>query len=115
MAPRSNYQAATYQCIRPGSLWQCNWLEETGTICSLVFDMDNAKITTMLGFSKGHWEEAEKAHGDKRNVEDFERWRRLAKLGSQVERTMLCEQATLVEDFWGAGELKEIDVSWATL
>jgi len=115
MAPRSNFQSATYQCIRPGELWQCNWLEETGTMCSLVFDIPNAKITTMLGFSKGHWEKAEEAHGDKRNTQDLERWRGLAKMGTQVERTMLCEQATIVEDFKGAGELEEIQLEWPTL
>ncbi|KAJ1567084.1 hypothetical protein HK405_007235 [Cladochytrium tenue] len=27
MAGRLNYQKAEYQCIRPGELWQCNWLE----------------------------------------------------------------------------------------
>lgn len=27
MAGRINYQTASYQCIRPGELWQCNWLE----------------------------------------------------------------------------------------
>jgi len=27
MAGRINYQTASYQCIRPGKLWQCNWLE----------------------------------------------------------------------------------------
>lgn len=27
MAGRLNAQAADYQCIRPGELWQCNWLE----------------------------------------------------------------------------------------
>ena len=32
MAGRRNYQTAMYQCIRPGELWQCSWLEETGTI-----------------------------------------------------------------------------------
>lgn len=63
MAGRLNYQTATYQCIRPGELWQCNWLEETGTICSLVYDMKYGTITTLLGFSKGHWEKPEEAHG----------------------------------------------------
>lgn len=29
MAGRYNYQTCTFQCIRPGELWQCNWLEET--------------------------------------------------------------------------------------
>jgi phenolic acid decarboxylase len=27
MAGRVNFQSAAYQCIRPGELWQCNWLE----------------------------------------------------------------------------------------
>ncbi|GAM40364.1 hypothetical protein TCE0_038r12661 [Talaromyces pinophilus] len=73
MAGRKNFQSATYQCIRPGELWQCNWLEETGTICSLVFDIVNKKITTLLAFSRGHWERNQEAKGDKRNPKDFER------------------------------------------
>lgn len=115
MAGRLNFQEATYQCIRPGELWQCNWLEETGTICSLVYDIPKQKITTLLGFSKGHWENAEAAHGDKRNQEDLDRWRGLAKLGSQVERFMLSEQAHMVETFRGNGDLEPIEESWATL
>jgi len=115
MAGRLNYQTATYQCIRPGELWQCNWLEETGTICSLVYDMKLGKITTLLGFSKGHWEKPEEAHGDKRNKEDFERWRGLAKIGSQADRHMLSEQATILETFHGKGDLLPIDESWPTL
>lgn len=27
MAGRINYQTCQYQCIRPGELWQCSWLE----------------------------------------------------------------------------------------
>ncbi|KAK9774385.1 putative Calycin-like protein [Seiridium cardinale] len=115
MAGRKNYQGATYQCIRPGELWQCNWLEETGTMCSLVYDISKKTITTMLGFSKGHWENAQDAHGDKRNKEDLERWRGLAKIGSQVERTMLCEQAEIEEDFRGSGDLKPIEMDWPVL
>ncbi|KAI0129021.1 Calycin-like protein [Xylariales sp. AK1849] len=115
MAGRKNYQAATYQCIRPGELWQCNWLEETGTMCSLVYDIPNKRVTTMLGFSKGHWAKAEDAHGDKRNKEDLERWRGLAKDGTQVERHMLSEQAEIVEDFRGKGELEPIEMDWPVL
>ncbi|KAI1336019.1 Calycin-like protein [Xylariaceae sp. FL0016] len=115
MAGRKNYQAATYQCLRPGELWQCNWLEETGTMCSLVYDISQGRMTTMLGFSRGHWEKPQEAHGDKRNKEDFERWRQLAKIGTQAERTMLCEQADIVEDFRGAGDLEDIDMSWPTM
>ncbi|KAJ5155741.1 phenol acid carboxylase [Penicillium capsulatum] len=115
MAGRQNYQAATYQCIRPGELWQCNWLEETGTIVSMVYDLQQNRITTMLAFSQGHWEQNEAAHGDKRNPEDFDRWRGLAKVGTQMDRVILCEQASIVEDFRGAGDLKPIEMDWATL
>lgn len=27
MAGRSNFQECRFQCVRPGELWQCNWLE----------------------------------------------------------------------------------------
>jgi phenolic acid decarboxylase len=116
MAGRKNFQTATYQCIRPGELWQVNWLEETGTICSAVYDIPRKQVTGLLGFSKGHWEHAEvAAHGDKRNPQDFARWRELAKLGIQTERHMLSEQAHIVHDFRGPGDLEGIDMSWPTL
>ncbi|GKT94321.1 phenol acid decarboxylase [Colletotrichum tofieldiae] len=53
MSGRVNYQTATYQCIRPGELWQVNWLEETGTVCSLVYDIPKQKISTLISFSRG--------------------------------------------------------------
>lgn len=109
MAGRQNYQTARYQCIRPGELWQCNWLEETGTIISMVFDLRENRITTMASFSKGHWENSEAAHGDKRNQEDFLRWRELAKIGDQTDRVWLCEQGEIVDNFFGAGNLKPVD------
>jgi len=115
MAGRSNYQACSFQCIRPGELWQCNWLEETGTIVSLVYDITQKRITTMLGFSKGHWENAEAAHGDKRNPKDLDRWRGLAKIGIQTDRHILVEQAQNVESFKGKGDLEPIEHSWPTL
>lgn len=130
MAGRINYQTCTFQCIRPGELWQCNWLEyvrysihivpfervwadtswprETGTVVSLVYDIVNKKVTTLIAFSKGHWENADSAHGDKRNPEDFERWRGLAKVGIQTERLMLSEQAKIVDIFKGQGDLEPI-------
>lgn len=115
MAGRKNYQTATYQCIRPGELWQVNWLEETGTVCSMVYDIKQGKVTTLLCFSKGHWEHPEEAHGDKRNSIDLERWRSLKKYGDQGDRVMLSEQGTVVEKFKGKGELKPIDEHWATM
>lgn len=75
MAGRTNFQACSFQCIRPGELWQCNWLEgrnpypevypssqrlmraisaETGTVVSLVYDIHKKRITTLLAFSKGN-------------------------------------------------------------
>jgi hypothetical protein len=140
MAGRVNYQTASYQCIRPGELWQCNWLEgsflspafilhpssvpphpfliqpvETGTICSLVYDIPNKKISTLLAFSQGHWEHPQEAHGDKRNPADFERWRGLAKIGKQTDRFMLNEQADILEAFKGKGDLVPIDAEAETL
>ncbi|KAL3460760.1 Calycin-like protein [Aspergillus heterothallicus] len=115
MAGRKNFQAATYQCIRPGELWQVNWLEETGTICSLVYDIPRRRITTLLGFSKGHWERNVEARGDKRNPGDLERWRGLAKIGDQRDRVMLSEQADIVEDFRGSGQLEGIEEDWETM
>lgn len=108
MAGRVNYQTATYQCIRPGQLWQCNWLEETGTVCSLVYDIPNQRITTLISFSKGHWERAKDAHGDKRSPADLERWRGLAELGKQTDRFMLSEQANILRSFKGKGDLQPI-------
>ena len=29
MAGQTNFQTCRFQCIRPGELWQCNWLEGT--------------------------------------------------------------------------------------
>lgn len=115
MAGRTNFQTCSFQCIRPGELWQCNWLEETGTVVSLVYDIPKKRITTLLAFSKGHWENAEAAHGDKRNPADLERWRGLARIGIQTDRHMLPEQADLVDIFRGKGELEPIEHSWPTL
>ncbi|KAL0579410.1 hypothetical protein V5O48_002581, partial [Marasmius crinis-equi] len=117
MAGRKNYQAATYQCIRPGELWQINWLEETGTIVSMLFDIKEGRVTTMINFSEGHWTRSEEARGDKRNPEDFERWRGLAGVGTRMPdtRTMLCQQGFVAEDFRGTGDLDGIETSWPCL
>lgn len=111
MAGRINYQRATYQCIRPGELWQINWLEETGSIVSAVYDIKEKKMTTLIAFSEGHWKRAKEALGDKRKKEDLERWRGLAGVGNQTSRFMLSEQAHVVEVFKGKGELVPIKES----
>lgn len=87
---------------------------ETGTFVSLVYDIPNKKITTGAAFSKGHWERAADAHGDKRNPADLERWRGLAKLGIQTERLVLAEQADVLEVYKGPGSLKPIALDAST-
>lgn len=73
--------------------------------------MTNKRITTLLNFSKGHWEQAEAAHGDKRDPEALKRWRKLAEVGkSQAERFVLNEQADIAEHFQGKGELQDVDL-----
>ncbi|KAK1944592.1 hypothetical protein P3T76_004504 [Phytophthora citrophthora] len=59
----------------------------------------------MIGFSKGHWEHPVEAHGDKRNVEDLARWRKLVDYGNQKDRLLLCEQAGILESFKDKGNL----------
>ena len=55
------------------------------------------------------------AHGDKRNKEDFDRWRGLAKIGNQAERHLLAERAKILEGFRGKGELVPIEPNAVTL
>lgn len=114
MADRLNYQTASYQCIRPGELWQINWLEETGTVVSLVYDIPNQTISGLTSFSKGHWVNFKAARGDKRDIHDFERWRALASEGTQTERLMLTEQARVVKKSKGKGNLGNFEVNGDT-
>lgn len=109
MKGRKNFQTCTYQCIRPGELWQVNWLEETGTVVSAVVDLKNRRISTMMGFSKGHWEHATEAHGDKRNPVDMARMCGLADIGNQRDRLIFCAYGDIGESFRGKGDLEEID------
>ncbi|KAF9956332.1 hypothetical protein BGZ70_009941 [Mortierella alpina] len=115
MAGRLNFQKADYQCIREGELWQINWLEETGSLVSLCLDLPQQRITAMIGFSIGHWTQAEQAHGDKRDPEDFARWRKLAEIGKQTDRHILYDQAVILESFRGSGDLQDIDLNAPTL
>lgn len=82
---------------------------------ALVYDIPSRKITTLLGFSKGHWENNKEAHGDKRNPEDLARWRKLAKIGIQTDRHLLSEQAIILEDFWGPADLLPVSMDMPTL
>lgn len=81
----------------------------------MCWDITNKRLSTLLAFSKGHWTENVAAHGDKRNPDDFARWRDLAKIGTQADRILLSEQAEILEDFHGAGDLEPIDPSWPAL
>ncbi|SCV61272.1 uncharacterized protein FFFS_15841 [Fusarium fujikuroi] len=108
MAGRKTYLTATYQCIRPGELWQINWIEDTGTIVSLVLDLVGETMSAMIAFSKGHWENIQDSYGDKRNPADANRWKEFALVGTQTERLILTEQAHIVEHFKGKGSLEAI-------
>ncbi|KAJ7613082.1 Calycin-like protein [Roridomyces roridus] len=90
MKGRQNYQTCCYQCIRPGEIWQCNFLEETGTFVSLIWDIPGKTITSAVAFSKGHWDCPAEAQGDKRNPEDFARWRGFAELGMGAGKVEAC-------------------------
>ncbi|KAL0487288.1 padC [Acrasis kona] len=114
MAGRSNYQTLYVQRIRK-NLWQLSWLEETGTIVSLVLDIEEKRITTFMAFSKGHWTKPEEAHGDKRNQQDLQRWRGLATIGNQMERHIIPEQANIDLIFEGRGDLDDVDENAVTL
>lgn len=82
-----------YQRIRP-NLWQISWVEETGTIVTMALDQEEKRVTTAMFFSYGHWNEAEKAHGYKRDKLD--QWRELATIKPEpVNRVPLPEQATI--------------------
>ena len=63
----------------------------------------------------GHWQNPKLAHGDKRNPEDFARWRKLADIGRQTDRHMLAEQATVLKVFRGRAELDEFDAQAPTI
>lgn len=115
MAGRYNYQTAAYQCIRPGEFWQVNWLEETGSVVSLVWDIKGGMVTTLISFSQGHWEQNEAAKGDKRKPADFARWRKLAETGNQTDRLMLSDRGKIVESFMGRGDLKEVEEGAETI
>jgi hypothetical protein len=54
MAGCINYQRATYQCVRPGGLWQIQRLEETGTIVSTVYDTREQRMSALIAFSECH-------------------------------------------------------------
>lgn len=112
MAGRSNFQTAFYQRVSK-NIWQVNWLEETGTIVSLVLDINNKKITTLISFSQGHWENPEIAHGEK--TKNLDQWRELAKIGNNTNRYMLTEQASIHTIFEGRGDLPELDMEHPTL
>jgi len=66
-----------------------------GNATSLSTNVSLLELTRQLYAYIGHWENPEEAHGDKRNPKDLERWRGLAKIGTQMEKHILPEQATL--------------------
>ena len=61
---------------------------------TMALDQEEKRVTTAMFFSYGHWNEAEKAHGYKRDKLD--QWRQLATIKPEpVNRVPLPEQATI--------------------
>ncbi|CAE6499152.1 unnamed protein product [Rhizoctonia solani] len=92
-------------------------VEETDTIVSLIVDLPHKRLTTFMAFSYGHWSFPEQAHGNKRSVQDLERWRGLAtrEAGLPMKRHIIPEQATIDRIFEGQGDLEDIDNNDITL
>ncbi|KAJ9109788.1 hypothetical protein QFC20_003204 [Naganishia adeliensis] len=109
MNGRKNYQTCAVQEVRTGEIFQ------TGTVVSIIVDLAQKRITTYMAFSRGHWDNPEKAHGDKRNPADFSRWRELAQIGKNTDREILPEQATIDTITEGRGELEDIDEDAETI
>ncbi|KAK4687536.1 hypothetical protein P7C73_g2578, partial [Tremellales sp. Uapishka_1] len=112
MNGRLNYQTCAVQEVRTSEIFQVSLvltLAETGTVVSIIVDLPKKRITTYMAFSKGHWDFPEKAHGDKRNADDFARWRTLADVGKNTDRHILPEQATIDTISEGKGDLEDID------
>lgn len=107
MKGRYNYQKAYYQKIND-HIYNISWVEETGTVVTTTVDFQQNKVFGYIAFSEGHWKFNEEAHGDKRNPEDIERWRKLAKIGDPSSMHVHVDEATIVKVFDGPGELKEI-------
>ncbi|THH13743.1 hypothetical protein EW146_g6499 [Bondarzewia mesenterica] len=115
LAGRTNFQHAHYQKIRD-NIWQCSWLEETGTVVSMVVDFDQRTVTTFGAFARGHWDHPEAARGWKRNPEDLARWKGLAKEGKdQADRHLMVERADMTSLEQGKGDLPEIQEDWPTM
>ncbi|CUA74702.1 hypothetical protein RSOLAG22IIIB_05671 [Rhizoctonia solani] len=70
-----------------------------------------------MAFSYGHWNFSEQAHGDKRILQDLERWRGLAtrSSGCPSKRQVIPEQATIDKIFDGPGDLEDINDDSPTL
>ena len=100
----------------------------------MALDQEEKRVTTAMFFSYGHWNEAEKAHGYKRDKLD--QWRQLATIKPEpVNRVPLPEQATIdkvssaaqvvetsrlirspvTQIYEGRGDLEDIEMDWPTL
>ncbi|KAL1918643.1 uncharacterized protein VTP21DRAFT_2665 [Calcarisporiella thermophila] len=107
MQGRYAYQKAYYQKIRD-DIYNVSWVEETGSVVTITYDFGQKLVHGFIAFSEGHWKYNEEAHGDKRNIEDLERWRRLSKHGDHTTRKIHLDVARIVEVFDGPGDLKEV-------
>jgi hypothetical protein len=71
-----------------------------------VVNLPAKTVNGFIAFSAGHWTRNTEAHGDKRNLEDLERWRELSKVGnSTTDRHPKPVKAKILKIFDGPGDL----------
>lgn len=112
---RKNFQTIYPQRIRK-NLWQVSWvrprlpaltgsppfltflrseqMEETASQVTICIDIDEKRITSFIALSYGHFHQADKAKGWKR--EQMEQWKELAKIHPEPEaRVLMPEHAEI--------------------
>ncbi|GAA5858764.1 hypothetical protein JCM8547_004977 [Rhodosporidiobolus lusitaniae] len=109
---RVNYQSAYYLRVRP-NVWQISWTEETGSVVTVCYDLEEKRVSSFIALSYGHFNEPEKAKGWKR--EKMDEWRELSKIDpSPSGRELLSQVAKVEEISEGRGKLPDIDPEWPT-
>jgi hypothetical protein len=70
-------------------------MEETGSQVTICIDLDEHRITSFIALSYGHFNEADKAKGWKR--EKMEQWKELAKIKPEPESRELLPETAKIE------------------
>ena len=116
---RSHYNAFDQTIVAMQLTWsyaskvrlECQRKVETGSIVSLVRDIPEKGVSTFIAWHcmalladsvahrPDHWAHAKRASDDKRNEEDFERFRKLSAMGSLTDSKLLSNHRTVIKHF----------------